>query len=95
MAPVERKTIDFLVGEQRFELMLELMKLRHSQRLSRTKKRTFDLAIEVFLSVLFLWNVLRTKLLSHDLNAFWCVRLPSRDAKSMLNVENVRAVLIW
>ena len=29
---------------------------------------------------------LRTKLLSHDLNAFWCVRLPSRDAKSMLNV---------
>ena len=30
--------------------------------------------------------VLCTKLLSHDLNAFWCVRLPSRDAKSMLNV---------
>ena len=30
--------------------------------------------------------VLRTKLLSHDLNAFWCVRLPSRDTKSMLNV---------
>ena len=32
------------------------------------------------------WIVLSTKLLSHDLNAFWCVRLPSRDAKSMLNV---------
>ena len=28
--------------------------------------------------------VLRTKLLSHDLNAFFCVGLPSRDAKSML-----------
>ena len=30
--------------------------------------------------------VLRTKLPSHDPNAFWFVRLPSRDAKSMLNV---------
>ena len=30
--------------------------------------------------------VLCTKLLSHDLNPFWCVRLPSCDAKSMLNV---------
>ena len=30
--------------------------------------------------------VLRTKLLSHDLNAFCRVRLLSRDAKSMLNV---------
>ena len=30
--------------------------------------------------------VLRTKFLSHDLNAFWCVPLPSRDAKTMLNV---------
>ena len=29
------------------------------------------------------------KLLSHDLNAFWCVRLPSRDAKSMLNVATI------
>ena len=84
MAPVERKTIDFLAGEQRFELMLEQMKSRHSQRLSRTKKRTFDLAVKDFVPSVSI--VLRTKLLSHDLNAFWCVRLPSRDAKSMLNV---------
>ena len=84
MSPVERKTIDFLVGEQRFELMLELMKLRHSQRLSRTKKRTFDLDVGVFVRSISI--VLSMKLLSHDLNAFWCVRLPSRDAKSMLNV---------
>ena len=30
--------------------------------------------------------VLRTKCSSHDQNAFWCVRLSSRDAKSMLTV---------
>ena len=64
--------------------MLELMKSRHSQRLSRTKNRTFDLAVEVFVRSISI--VLLTKLLSHDLNAFWCVRLSSRDAKSMLNV---------
>ena len=48
MAPVEWKTIDFLAGEQCFELMLELMKSHHSKRLFRTKKSTFDLAVEVF-----------------------------------------------
>ena len=84
MASVERKTIDFLAGEQRSELMLKLMKSRHSQRLSRTKKRTFDLAVDVFVRSVSI--ILRTKLLSHDLNAFWCVQLPSRDAKSILNV---------
>ena len=61
------------------------MKSRHSQRLFKTKKRRFDLAVEVFCP--FFSIVLRSKLLSHDLNAtWWCVRLPSRDAKSMLNV---------
>ena len=30
--------------------------------------------------------VLRTKLLSHDLNVFCCVRLPSRDTKLMLKM---------
>ena len=64
--------------------MLELMKSRHSQRLLRTKKCTFDLAIEVFVRSISI--VLRTKLLSHDINVIWCVRLPSRDARSMLNV---------
>ena len=64
--------------------MLELMKSRHSQRLFRTKKRTFDLAVAVFVRSISI--VLHMKLLSHDLNAIWCVRLPSRDAKSMLNV---------
>ena len=84
MAPVERTTIDFVAGEQRFELTLELMNSRHSQRLSGTKKRTFDLAVDVFVRSISI--VLRTTLLSHDLNEFWCVPLPSRDAKSMLNV---------
>ena len=64
MVTVECKTIDFLAGE----LMLELMKSRHSQRLFRTKKRSFDLAVEVFYRSISI--VLRTKLLSHDLNAF-------------------------
>ena len=44
----QMKNNRFFAGEQRFELMLELMKSRHSQRLFRMKKRTFDLAIEVF-----------------------------------------------
>ena len=79
------KTIDFLAGEHRFELMLEPMKSRHSQRIFRTKKRTFDLTVEVFVCSKSI--VLRTKLLSYDLTAFWCVLLPSRDAKSMLNVS--------
>ena len=64
--------------------MLELMQSRHSQRRFQTKKLTFGLAVAVF--VRSISTVLRTKLLSHDLNAFWCVRLPSHDAKSMLNV---------
>ena len=49
------KTIDFLAGEQHFELMLELM---NSQRL-RTKKRMFDLTVEVFSP--FYFYCLRTK----------------------------------
>ena len=65
MVPVEWKTIDFLAGEQHFELMLELMKSRHNQRLFGMRKRTFDLAVEV--SVRPISIVLRTKLQSHDL----------------------------
>ena len=51
-----KKIIDFLTGE-------------HSQRLFRTKKRTLDLAVEVFCPISI---ILRTKLLLHDINAFWC-----------------------
>ena len=43
----------------------------------------------IWLSPCFLCSfsiVFWMKLLSHDLNAFWCVRLLSRDAKSLLNV---------
>ena len=79
--------IDFLAGEQLFEQMLELIKSRHNQQLFRTKKPTFDLAVEVFPRSISI--VLHTKLLSHDLNTFWCVRLPSRDGKSMLNVDTL------
>ena len=63
------------------------MKSRQSKQIFRTKKRMFDLAVAVF--ALYISIVSRTKFLSHDLNAFWCVRLPSRDAKSMLNVANL------
>ena len=68
------------------------MKSRHSQRPFRTKKRTLDLAVAVF--VHFISIVLRTKLLSYDINAFWCVRLPSRDAESMLNVATFLKTVI-
>ena len=57
---------------------------RQSKRLFRTKTRTFDLALPCFIRSISV--VLHTKLQSHDLNAFWCARLWSRDAKSMLNV---------
>ena len=60
------------------------MKSREGQQIFRTKKRTFDLAVAVFARYISI--VSRTKFLSHDLNVFWCVRLPSRDPKSMLNV---------
>ena len=55
------------------------MKSRQRQRPFRTKKRTFDLAVARFLRSISI--VLRTKLLSRDLNAFWCARLPSRNAE--------------
>ena len=48
------------------------------------KKRKFDLAVTTIFRPISI--VLRTRLLSHDLNTFWCVRLSSRDAKSVLNV---------
>ena len=53
MAPVEWKANDFLAGEHHFEPMLELMKSGHSQPLFRTKKYTFDLAVEVFCQFYF------------------------------------------
>ena len=83
MAPVERNTIDFL-AEQRFELILELMKSRHSQRVLE-RRSVHSICLSRFF-VRSISIVLCTKLLSHDLNAFWCVRSPSCDAKSMLNV---------
>ena len=88
MAPVEWKTNDFLAGGHRFELMLELMKSRHSRLLFRTKKRTFDLAVEVFYPLYFYCSaheitITRSTRSGH---AFWCVRLPSHDAKSTFNV---------
>ena len=85
------KTIDFLAEEQRFELMIELMKSR--QRLFRMKKSMLDLAVEAFYRSISI--VLRTKLLSHYLNTFWCVRLPSDDAKSMLNVATFLKTAVY
>ena len=88
IAPVERKTTDFLAGEQHFKLMLKMMKSRHSQRFLNEKEAYIRFGCRSFLPVLFLFY-LRTKLLSDDLDVFWCVRLPSRGAKSMLNVATV------
>ena len=51
--------------------IVKLIKSPHSQGLFRTKNRTFDFAVEVFICSICI--VLRTKLLSHDLNTFWCV----------------------
>ena len=63
------------------------MKSRLSQQLFRTKKCTFDLAVEVFCP--FYFYCFAHELLSHDQDAFWCVRLPSHDAKAMLNVATL------
>ena len=84
MAPVEQKTTDFLAENNRFEPMLEFRKSQQSQRRFGTKN-----LCSIWMSTCFISSVsivLRKKLLSHDLNAFCCVRLPSRDAKPMLNV---------
>ena len=59
MAQVEQKTMDYLFEKNRFERMLEFKKLRQSQRLLG-KSTCFICPIYI---------VLRTKLLSHDLNA--------------------------
>ena len=51
--------------------MLQLMKSRHSQRLFRTKKRTFDLAVEVFVRSTAVFKKVATfniDFVSHDGN---------------------------
>ena len=48
MAPVERKTMDFLPENNRFEQVLELRKSRQSQRHFGTKNRAVDLDVDMF-----------------------------------------------
>ena len=82
----QTKSSGFSREKKRFEQKLEVMKSLQSQRIFRIRMKKSH---SIWLSPCFHHSisiVLLTKLPSYDLNAIWCARLPSRDAKSIVNM---------